>query len=332
MVYNRIRLTILLSLVLILFAGTVLEIVPMPVRDLNAMRDRFWILKTHKDDPVDMVLLGSSMVYRGLSPGAMQEVLEGYRIFNFAFSRGGLNPTIYREAEDLLDPLSNKRAVVLGINPATLWALTSTNDELRIWKSRDPWEVFLALHLSPVYKFLFPIDPEEFLRPATSSRYHEVFHDDGWAESWIDPLPDEAPQSSSEDGHRRTRVFLLAPHVQSAPRAERRAEESEEGVSPALLDALVRQTESWVQEGIHVFGFRPPTEGNLEPDAVDSRGFSEAAIARAVQDAGGVWFFISSERYHTLDGTHLDRDSAILFSRDLAGLIQAWLEEYAAQP
>jgi hypothetical protein len=53
--------------------------------------DAFWSNKANADAIYDIILMGDSRIYRGLSPEEMATILEDYRILNFGFSAGGLN-------------------------------------------------------------------------------------------------------------------------------------------------------------------------------------------------------------------------------------------------
>ena len=65
----------------------------------------------------DMILMGDSRVYRGLSPEAMKSVLSDYRIFNFGYSGGGLDPVMYRRQNAGLIPTADIRASFLALLP-----------------------------------------------------------------------------------------------------------------------------------------------------------------------------------------------------------------------
>jgi hypothetical protein len=60
-----------------------------PMHTTGAVSERFWVMKAQGMSRYDMILMGDSRVYRGLSPQAMEEVLPGERILNFGFSGGG---------------------------------------------------------------------------------------------------------------------------------------------------------------------------------------------------------------------------------------------------
>ena len=47
-------------------------------------------------------------------------------------------------------------------------------------------------------------------------------------------------------------------------------------------------------------------------------GFDLQAFVDVFEEAGGIWVGLSQETYLSYDGSHLDRDVAIRFSRDVA--------------
>jgi hypothetical protein len=325
----RIQVTLTLSLLLVMASGALIAGASLPGREKDIMRAHFWLMKTHGVKNVDMILLGDSRTYRGLSPQEMQTVLADYRILNFGYSAGGLNPTIYHEGEAKLDPRSEKRTVVLGITPSTLMPVSAPNLDFLQWKFNDPLEVSLALKLFPLYRFLYPIDPSEFISPVAASSLHEEYHDDGWVASWSDAAFLEKRGAVKDAVAFPTFAATLGgSRVVPAPGSPGSLRQGD-GVSAALVEALMRQTNQWVEQGIRVFGFRLPTDPGVRERENASSGFDEGAFVKAFEAAGGVWIDVPLQPYHTTDGSHLDRDSALLLSRDLAERIRAWLATYS---
>ena len=60
-------------------------------------------------------------------------------------------------------------------------------------------------------------------------------------------------------------------------------------------------------------------------------GFDEAAFVKRFKQAGGAWFSFSLDDYHSFDGSHLHRDSAVQFSKDLAKRIRNYIEHADGQ-
>src|SRR5512146_2424266 len=97
-------------------------------RQGGAAGERFWVLKTHGKAKYDLILMGDSRVYRGLSPASMESVLTGYRIFNFGYSGGGLDRLMYAAAEKRLDPKSDRPSIVFGVTPLALTPYAARNE------------------------------------------------------------------------------------------------------------------------------------------------------------------------------------------------------------
>ncbi len=122
--------------------------------------DRFWALKVTQKPIYDMVIIGDSRTYRGIAPQAINESLPDYKIYNFAFSSGGLNKTIYKEAEKLLNNnLDKPKIILIGCNPATLRPkdVTLNNQHYKTEKKRTPEEKFQRIYINPLIKFLSPV-------------------------------------------------------------------------------------------------------------------------------------------------------------------------------
>ena len=95
MLKNKTYITVILSLFLILILGLILP----KQNTVKTQLERFWLKKTFSDKNYDIVIMGDSRTYRGVSPQAMQQILTNYKILNFAYSNGGLNNFMFGEAE-----------------------------------------------------------------------------------------------------------------------------------------------------------------------------------------------------------------------------------------
>jgi hypothetical protein len=308
MVKDRTFIVLLLALLLFLAAAevrprplavTVLPLSYNPVQEINPASRRFWVLKAQAPTRFDMLLMGDSRIYRGLSPAAMQSVLAGARILNYGFSGGGLNPEMYAAAQARLDPLSSRKAIVLGVSPLTLTPRAEANEHFLQEMGRPPETLFLYQSSQPLVTLFEPIQPSETNPPSPGGEgYYLEFHDDGWVASWTIPERTDSALSSYYDIFRGTRV--------------------EERLVQALLD----QTRKWTRAGIRVYAFRPPASAAMVALEDRMSGFDEASFARRFEEAGGTWFSIPLALYHSYDGSHLIKQSAVQLSLDLAHKIQ----------
>jgi hypothetical protein len=316
---DRAFISVCLSIPLLLLASllrpkpaTVMPLYYNPVQQNGAVSERFWVLKAQGMTRFDMILMGDSRVYRGLSPQAMETVLPGLRILNYGWSSGGLNPEMYAAAESRLDPRSHQKSIVLGITPLTLTPRTEKNEHFLQEVQRPPDYVFMHLYGMPLLQLFEPVNLNDISRlflgdstPQTQAGYHLEFYDDGWVASWTVPEDPRAQMASYRD------IF------------------SQTQVSPRLVQVLMDQTRRWRAQGIRVYAFHVPTTQAMRDLENQISGFDEAAFVQQFEAAGGVWFSIPLEPYHSYDSTHIDKPSAIQLSIDLANLIKDWL---AANP
>lgn len=276
-----------------------------PIHQVGTASERFWVLKAQGTARFDVILMGDSRVYRGLSPQAMETILQGYRILNYGFSGGGLNAEMYAAAEGRLDPRSSKKSIVLGVTPLTLTTRAERNDHFQQEMLRPPDYVFMHLYWMPLLNALAPLGAQDFTSTLAAQNahpnqegYYLEFHDDGWVASYTIPESPLSALPSYRD------IFSQTP------------------VSPRLVQELVDQTRLWTQRGIQVYAFRVPSSQAMVDLENQMSGFDEAALVKAFEDAGGIWFSIPLAPYHSYDGNHLTKSSAEALSIDLAKLIK----------
>ena len=107
--------------IFVLFGGYKLYYISYCVPEQNRTTDKkFWYKKTFASNDNDIILVGDSRIYRGLSPAAMNVLLKKNKILNFGYSSAGFDPYFLDEAvkklsDDLryLSPSSDTAAVEL---------------------------------------------------------------------------------------------------------------------------------------------------------------------------------------------------------------------------
>ena len=83
---ERIILVSIITVVLLLVSGLFL-----PKMESEKIQFRkYWAFKTHRKDKHDIIIMGDSRAYRGISPSEMQKALPNYRILNFGYSSGNV--------------------------------------------------------------------------------------------------------------------------------------------------------------------------------------------------------------------------------------------------
>jgi len=308
---DRTTITSLLAAALVL-AGGLLR--PEPLFPTNGLLpDRFWAQKMLWSARYDVVLVGDSLAFRGLSPQAMQKVLAGREIVNFAFSACSVGTPGYLEAaEALLDPDSDLKAIVLEINPGTLTLETAERNEFISLSEKNAVEIYEMRYLAELIHFFRPYD-RRALRDSLLRRQSEevtrVFFSDGWI-AGRRPSDDPSVVRSALQKNLKAseRHFLYSP------------------VSEEILARVLARVEQLTAGGVRVYGFRPPVVTEVIELENRLSGFDESAFVERFERAGGTWLRFPEASYATVDGAHLRDDAAVQFSEDLARkLLQAGL-------
>jgi len=273
---------------------------PSETVDSGVYPKEFWVRKMLAKHGYDVVLAGDSRVYRGLSPEAMQSILKNSRVFNFAFDGNGYSREYLQATEEVIDEASAHKIVVLGITPKSLTPNSAEKNGFTSLEKKGRFGMIVDLYLTRHLDFFRPYTPFYYLyliRGHAMRRYIQEFHKDGWIASR------KVPEDPEEQLRRYEGVF------------------ANNKVSDQLVAQILDFVEKWRQQGIRVFGFRPPTpEAMLEYERKES-GFDEAEFRQIFQEAGGVWLDFEASGYHSYDGSHLREDAARKLSVDLATII-----------
>ena len=302
---NRVVLALVIGATLIGLIGLL-----RPDTMRTASREKwFWTWKTHSERKYDIVFVGDSRIYRGISPESMADVLHGFRIFNFGYSSGSLSTFMLAEAEKRLD-ISGERIIVLGITPSSMTPRAARDEQYRQEKNRTTSEILENIYLAPFMKYFDPTTPIRFLEEIGSrkARSREAFYESGWIAAWKEPPGPPEPLGVYKN------IF------------------TDNGISPSLVENVLLQTGKWIQEGIRVYAFRPPTS----PEMVDLErrlsGFNEETFRQRFGRSGGVWIDVTQPGYHSYDHSHLDKENAQALSRVVAEAIKQSIGEQVFSP
>lgn len=292
MMKERLIRTIIISMALICIVGFM-----KPETDKTAYREKlFWILKTHSPELLDVIIVGDSRVYRGLSPEHMGKNLLGCRIFNFAYSAGSLGERMLSEAEKRLDP-NGRKIIILGVTPLSLTPRSALDEQFLQEKNKDRLEVAYIMHLGQLNDFFAPFTKLLKTADSDSPEYHQEYHKDGWIASWMKPeRPNEGLDSYAG-------AF------------------TNNSVSAEIEKNLVARTADLVKRGYRVFAFRPPTCREMTELENRLSGFREEEFVKNFTAAGGLWIPVSNNDYHSYDCSHIDKESAIKLSYFIADRI-----------
>ncbi len=286
-----------MAIIFIVILGSVL-----PKNPDKYLKDRFWAYKVHHKKSYNFIILGDSRTYRGVSPYDIEQVLPEFRVFNFAFSNGGLNPAIYKAAETRLDIKTDSTIILLGVSALTINNLSLPNEQYIQELTRAKEEVMERMYLGTYLNYFSSVTPTkvrdliEDKKPL--SNYISIYHDNGWVES------EKFPQDTMEAMPFYVKDFEL--HT----------------TNYQLVDQLCEQINQWTLRGIKVFAFRPPASEPLISLEDSAGNYNEALIKQKVEKAGAHWIDINPTLYKTYDGSHLYKSQARKFSKHIANEIK----------
>ena len=298
----NISLTLLMAVIIIIPLSFVL-----PKNKEKYLGDLFWTQKTFAPSKYNMVLMGDSRTYRGVSPMVMEEELPGIKILNFGYSDGGLNPTMFRAAEEKLDRTLSSNIIVLGISANTITGYTQNNEQYLKELSRTREEIFERLYLNPLLYWFSSVSlellREQFKQTKKTSYYLNKYHQEGYVESV------KFPSDTME---------AIPLYINDFTNYK---------VETKYLNQLYDQVREWTNLGIVVVGYRPPVSQPMQALEDSLGAYHEDQIRERFVAFGGHWIEVKSSHYKTYDGSHLDQNSARDFSYNLASEIKRILAE-----
>jgi len=275
--------------------------------DINSMRDAFLSEKISWKMRFDLVLTGDSRTLLGISPGAMNDILPGYKIGNLGFIA-----LIY--SQDYLDyvrnslhlPVTNK-VIVLGFSPRSLLSKKKSGCYFRTL--HDGARIPLMIESNRYSRWLQII-------------FHELSEDD--LSSRFDNRNSRRFMVSFESGWIAARFF---PEKAKASKEKYTNHFINSKIDEELLEVIYRNTEAWTAEGIKVFGIRIPTSPNLFVVEKEMSGFEEQNIRQRFEKSGGIWLNPAVSNLVAYDGSHLRYDSAVYYSKSLADELKKFLDD-----
>ncbi|MCG2765904.1 MAG: hypothetical protein L6288_16180 [Desulfarculaceae bacterium] len=255
----------------------------------------FWQLKLCQPPTNDIILVGNSRVYLGLSPHHMSKACGKQKIFNFGFVACSLDRRYLEHAVSLLDMDSKKPTLVLGLCPHTLMPSSATNG-YSYWSSQGHFErkdilrQILRDNLSG--KALLKTNARNALNLSRGLPLNHYF-----ADGWEACLPvHKQPEKYGQAAEKLVRLRQVNQH---------------------LVDEFLELVVEFHQRGIAVFAYRPPSDDRLREVEEDHSGLDYQDMADRFKQAGGVWLDINPQAYQTYDGAHLDYRNAIRLSQEV---------------
>jgi len=273
---------------------------------------RFWAAKARWQGCADMVVTGDSRVFVGVSPAEMARHLTGLRIRNYGFGANGYSTAYLRAAEEVLDPRSRRKLIVLGITPRSLTPASLKGSGFQAHRAKAADGSGPHPRFEKLFGFVEPLSFRDALCTLVPGMNRTHYYREYFADGWVATIKD--PERPEQEIKNYRRMF----------------EDSQ--VSPRIIRWVIRFVRRWHGAGIRVYGFRPSTSPGMIRLESRISGFDEASFAAALEAAGGRWVRLKQTAYHSYDGSHLRREAAVRMSRDLARAIQAREEAEHARP
>ena len=137
---------------------------PDPIEDAQSRESWFFINKAHPVERFDGVIYGDSRSLRGISPGIIGQEVPGLDLYNFSWNAGGMNPEMYREIENLLDPDAPRPVIILAPTALSLQTAKVANDQFHQYQRKPMDQVELYRHLPRLADWFQPVSPSVYLR------------------------------------------------------------------------------------------------------------------------------------------------------------------------
>jgi hypothetical protein len=214
-----------------------------------------------------------------------------------AYSSLGLTSQVFELAKSRLDPKSPTKLMIVAITPLSLMKLPSLNEHLNQELNRDSEAIWLRLNFWETYEnfrsSLNKLFPFKIKTKTPQTYYNQVFHKNGWIESWTEPEnPNEAFESY---------------------RVQFRKDRFVEDIFEKLRSDFLKLQES----GIEIVFFRMPSSPQMEALENEMGQFNYEELENLLTTTGAQPLKFNSFDFHSYDGSHLHKNSAIKFSLDL---------------
>lgn len=267
----------------------------------------FWTRKTFAPPKYNVVIMGDSRVYRGLSPEIIESHLPGMKVLNFGYSNGGLNPTMFDAAEKKLAQNDNPKIIVLGISANAITDYSAGNQQYEQELNRPREEIFERIYFNPLRYWFSATSPEKlknhFSEQKETAYYHNTYFMNGYVES------DKYPVDTTE---------AIQHYIDDYTNYK---------VTPEKLEALFYQVKKWTDAGIIVVGFVPPISQPLRMLEDTLGKFNKTKIKEGFENVSGYWIELNPAKYKTYDGSHLEIESARRLSNETGEFIGKLIEK-----
>ncbi len=288
--------TLITAIILIVIMGSL-----RPNTTRGMYEKKYWATKISWENYADAVVTGDSRVLGGISPSVMQEVLKERTIVNFGFASNLYDGYYLAAVEKVLKEESKNKTVILGITPHSLTKDTEITGQFSTLKNLSKQELFMQKHFASLISFFEYMSFRDVLegiypKSAGSNTYKELFPD-GWL------AYSKKPPGKKKELGKYLKIYDSCK------------------VTQKMTDNLLKYVSDWNEKKIKVYGFLMPTCQEMVKLEEEISGFNLIEFKITFENSGGIWIEIDPAAYDSFDGSHLQRESAIELSRNLASKI-----------
>lgn len=251
------------------------------IEKVQLQSDLFWAEKVYGESQYDVLLMGDSRTYKGVSPKTLRSRVPHVSIYNFGFSSGRINEQLLGEAEKRLQE-NGKRFLIFS---CTSCDLIDTKNEH-----------FFSIRKPTVFSRVFPL---HFIQ---TKDYFERMNSDSAALGFL-------PQRFEKDGvaYRNT-LGVYKVSFQKRP------------FLPSDFEHFVQNLKWCKRNNIKVVAYRMVSCHEMDELEDKLSGVDWNKIKQAVLDEGFVWLerppspLLEQIEEHCFDASHLNAEGAELFS------------------
>lgn len=277
---------------------TIYKIILPKLPSSNMLNEAFWSKKVTNKNKYDIVFIGDSRIYRGISPREIELELKGLKIYNFGFSSAGIDSLILDKGINLLNE-DGKKQVYLGISVNSFLKESLMNEHLKSWIKKDEKDLWIK---SNIYEKLSLFDSykiSDFFKIIQKDLYYEKFDlEKGFVFSNRTKVGDKLAIEAYEN-HFKKEFF-----------------------DTTQVNLVMKEIVKFQQKGIGFKAIVMPISKGLS-DAEDKYFGKEKLWLYSKFKSFGVEIIeFNYQEYQTFDGSHLKGESAIILSENLAKSIK----------
>lgn len=296
MINKKVILAILFGVIISLALSKLID-----KKDDDLLYKHSFISKTNTDEKFKIIIAGDSRTYRGISPQEISKNLK-YEALNLGYSSAGFSELIFKIINEKLDTSSKTKIIILGITPWSLTPEANKNEHLTQELSRKHEEILADKYFFKIKNSFPALSPKFIFNKFIINKYHNNYQQEympnGWIASWY---------------LEQNKYLALEDYVKTF---------KNNTVSKDIINNLNNQVKIWTSKGIKVYGFFPPSSFDMEVLENNLSGFSRTNFINEFINSGGLWLNVS-KNYTSYDGSHLEKNSAIKLSNEIAKLILA---------